>query len=159
MEEFEIERKFLVRSSDYKSNSVSQDRIVQGFLNTHPERTVRVRVKGEKGYLTVKGIGNASGTTRFEWEKEISVAEATNLIDLCEPIILDKVRYNVPIGKHIFEVDEFLGENRGLVVAEVELKHENEQFEKPDWLGEEVTGNIKYYNSQLSIKPFNQWKD
>jgi CYTH domain-containing protein len=159
MQHLEIERKFLVTSSAYKIDVVSEVRMVQGFLNTHPERTVRVRLAGEKGYLTVKGKGNDSGTTRFEWETEISTSEATNLIDLCEPIILEKVRYKVPIGKHMFEVDEFLGENKGLVIAEIELEHEDEYFEKPGWLGQEVTGQAKYYNSQLSIKPFNQWKN
>lgn len=159
MEHLEIERKFLVRSDDFKARSTLKTRIVQGFLNTHPERTVRVRIKGDSGYLTVKGIGNDTGTTRFEWETEVPVAEAINLIDLCEPVILEKIRYEIPVGNHIFEVDEFFGENTGLVVAEIELKHEDEPFEKPKWLGEEVTGQIKYYNSQLSVKPFNQWKD
>ncbi|MEO0572206.1 MAG: CYTH domain-containing protein [Bacteroidota bacterium] len=159
MQHLEIERKFLVKSDEYKNQAVNKTRIVQGFLNTHPERTVRVRIKGEKGFLTVKGMGNDTGTTRFEWETELSFAEATNLIDLCEPIILEKTRFEVPFGTHTYEVDAFLGENKGLVVAEVELKHEDEFFEKPEWLGEEVTGDIKYYNSQLSIKPFNQWKD
>ncbi|GMN09647.1 CYTH domain-containing protein [Croceitalea sp. MTPC9] len=158
MSNLEIERKFLVKSSVYKTSSTTETRIVQGFLNTDPERTVRVRVRGAKGYLTVKGKGNDSGTTRFEWETEISVAEATNLMDLCEPVILDKIRYEVAIGKHIFEVDEFLGENKGLVIAEIELQHEDELFIKPDWLGEEVTGRTKYYNSQLSKKPYLYWE-
>lgn len=157
MEHLEIERKFLVRSDVYKNSATSQLRMVQGFLNTHPERTVRVRIMGNTALLTVKGAGNTSGTTRFEWETEIPVAEATNLIDLCEPIILEKVRFVVPVGKHFFEVDEFLGENKGLVIAEIELQHEDEPFEKPPWLGEEITGNIRYYNSQLSLKPYNQW--
>ena len=157
MEHLEIERKFLVRSDGFKQNATSQTRIVQGFLNTDPERTVRVRIKGERGFLTVKGASNESGTTRFEWETEISVAEAANLIDLCEAGILEKVRFEVPLGKHMFEVDEFLGENKGLLLAEVELTHEDERFEKPDWLGEEVTGQVQYYNSQLSIKPFKEW--
>jgi CYTH domain-containing protein len=157
MEHLEIERKFLVRSDGFKQNATSQTRIVQGFLNTDPERTVRVRIKGEKGFLTVKGASNESGTTRFEWETEITVVEATNLIDLCEAGILEKVRFEVPMGKHVFEVDEFLGENKGLLLAEVELTHEDERFEKPDWLGEEVTGQVQYYNSQLSLKPFKEW--
>ena len=157
MEHLEIERKFLVKSDGYKQKAISQNRIVQGFLNTDPDRTVRVRIKGEKGFLTVKGASNASGTTRFEWETEISVAEATNLIDLCESGILEKIRFEVPFGDQIFEVDEFLGENKGLVLAEVELKHEEERFERPEWLGEEVTGRIKYYNSQLSKKPYKVW--
>lgn len=157
MEHLEIERKFLVRSEGYKRDASSQIRIVQGFLNTHPERTVRVRIKGEKAYLTIKGMSNESGTTRFEWETEITVAEATNLIDLCEDIILEKTRYKVPLGQHVFEVDEFLGENKGLVVAEIELQHEDERFDRPDWLGKEVTGEVEYYNSQLSKKPFRDW--
>ncbi|WP_350293274.1 CYTH domain-containing protein [uncultured Croceitalea sp.] len=157
MNNLEIERKFLVKSSAYKTNATIEIRIVQGFLNTDPERTVRVRIRGNKGYLTVKGKGNATGTTRFEWETEISVVEATNLIDLCEQGILEKIRYEVTIGEHIFEVDEFLGDNKGLVIAEIELQHESEFFKKPDWLGEEVTGQTKYYNSQLSKKPFLQW--
>ena len=159
MKQFEIERKFLVVSDSYKKEATTQLRIVQGFLNTNPERTVRVRIKGDKGYLTVKGKGNESGTTRFEWEKEITVDEASNLLELCEPGILEKTRFEVPFGGHIFEVDEFFGDNGGLVIAEVELKHEDEVFEKPNWLGDEVTGDPKYYNSQLSSKPYNQWKD
>ncbi|MAU17775.1 MAG: adenylate cyclase [Muricauda sp.] len=157
MEHLEIERKFLVRSDVYKEKASSQTRIVQGFLNTDPHRTVRVRIKGDQGYLTVKGASNDSGTTRFEWETEISAAEAANLIDLCEAGILEKVRFEVPYGEHVYEVDEFLGENKGLVLAEVELNHEDERFEKPDWLGEEVTGQIQYYNSQLSKLPYTKW--
>lgn len=157
MEHLEIERKFLVSSDAYKQEATSWTRIAQGFLNTDPSRTVRVRIMGEKGFLTVKGASNDSGTTRFEWEIEISTAEAANLIDLCESGILEKYRFEVPCGKHIFEVDEFLGENKGLVVAEVELEHEDEPFERPEWLGEEVTGQKKYYNSQLSKTPFKEW--
>lgn len=157
MEHLEIERKFLVTSEAYKLGATAKTRIVQGFLNTHPDRTVRVRIKADKGYLTIKGKGNASGTTRFEWEKEISLAEAAHLMDLCEPGILEKYRYAVCFVGHVFEVDEFLGDNKGLVIAEVELQHEDEPFEKPSWLGAEVTGQIKYYNSQLSQTPFNQW--
>lgn len=158
MEHLEIERKFLVKSDGFKKTATSQTRIVQGFLNTDPDRTVRVRIRGNQGFLTVKGTSNASGTTRFEWEIEITGAEAANLIDLCETGILEKVRFAVPFGNHLFEVDEFLGENKGLIIAEVELKHEDERFEKPDWLGEEVTGQVKYYNSQLSKKPYREWE-
>lgn len=157
MEHLEIERKFLVNSFDYKLENPEKEHIIQGFLNTHPERTVRVRVKGDKAFLTVKGKSNEAGTTRFEWETEISVAEAKNLIDLCEPTILEKYRYLVSVGNHTFEVDEFLGENKGLVIAEIELSYEEEKFSKPNWLGKEVTGQIAYYNSQLAKKPFNQW--
>lgn len=159
MGNLEIERKFLVASKAYRSEAISEIRIIQGFLNTDPERTVRIRIKGDQGYLTVKGIGNDSGTTRFEWEKEISVTEASNLIKLCEPIILDKIRFVVPVGHHNFEVDEFKGENEGLVLAEIELKHEDEQFDRPKWLGAEVTGQVRYYNSQLSKLPFGQWEN
>ncbi|NKI31384.1 CYTH domain-containing protein [Croceivirga thetidis] len=159
MGNLEIERKFLVASKAYRSEAISEIRIIQGFLNTDPERTVRIRIKGDQGYLTVKGIGNDSGTTRFEWEKEISVTEASDLIKLCEPIILDKIRFVVPVGHHHFEVDEFKGENEGLVLAEIELEHEDEQFNKPKWLGAEVTGQVRYYNSQLSKVPFGQWED
>jgi CYTH domain-containing protein len=159
MDNLEIERKFLVISTAYKTDAASSTKIVQGFLNTDPERTVRVRIKGDKGYLTVKGKGNVSGTSRFEWETEISLSEATSLMDLCEPGVLEKTRFEVYVGNHIFEVDEFLGENKGLVIAEVELQEEDEAFKKPHWLGDEVTGQIKYYNSQLSKNPFHMWKD
>lgn len=153
----EIERKFLVNSKAYKDQASSKTRIEQGFLNTHKERTVRVRIMGDQGFITVKGISNASGTSRFEWEKEIPVAEASSLLKICEKGILQKYRYCIPSGEHVIEVDEFLGENQGLVVAEIELKSEEEKFIRPDWLGEEVTGDIKYYNSQLSKHPFKEW--
>lgn len=153
----EIERKFLVKSDDYKSEASSKTRIVQGFLNTHPDRTVRVRIKGDLGFITVKGKSNTSGTSRFEWEKEITVEDAENLLKLCEKGILDKYRYEVPVGNHVYEVDEFHDENEGLTVAEIELNDENESFGKPAWLGAEVTGEVKYYNSQLSKTPFNLW--
>jgi CYTH domain-containing protein len=154
----EIERKFLVVSEAFKKAAFKHTRIVQGFLNTHPERTVRVRIMGDSAFLTVKGISNAEGTIRTEWEKEIEVSDAEHLLQLCEEGVIEKVRYEVKTGDHIFEVDEFLGNNEGLVVAEIELNSENELFEKPVWLGKEVTGDIKYYNSQLSKKPFNTWK-
>jgi CYTH domain-containing protein len=154
----EIERKFLVLSDDYKKGASSKTRIVQGFLNTDPERTVRVRIKGEQGFLTVKGKGNDTGVSRFEWEKEISVTEAETLLKIAEPGTIDKFRYEVNVGKHIFEVDEFFGANVGLVIAEVELSSEDEVYEKPNWLGKEVSGNVKYYNSQLSKNPFKNWK-
>ncbi|MEP2278018.1 CYTH domain-containing protein [Maribacter sp.] len=153
----EIERKFLVKSDDYKSEARSKTRIVQGFLNTDPNRTVRVRIKGDTGFITVKGKSNASGTSRFEWEREISVMEAESLLKLCEKGILDKYRYEIVIGNHVFEVDEFFGDNTGLTIAEVELKDEHEEFEMPEWLGVEVTGEVKYYNSQLSKNAFCTW--
>ncbi len=153
----EIERKFLVKSNDYKKSAVSETLIMQGFLNLDPARTVRVRVKGDEGYITVKGLPNATGTTRFEWEKKISAAEAQELMNLCEGPIINKIRYEVPVGAHIFEIDEFNGVNKGLLMAEIELETEDEAFIKPEWLGTEVTGLKKYYNSQLSIKPFTEW--
>ena len=153
----EIERKFLVTNTDFISESNSNNRIVQGYLNSDPSRTVRVRIKGEQGFLTIKGKGNASGTTRFEWEKEIDVAEAESLLLLCEKGIIDKIRYEILVGKHTFEVDVFSGENQGLVMAEVELSEENDFFEKPKWLGNEVTGDKRYYNSYLSKNPFISW--
>ncbi len=153
----EIERKFLVKSDDFKKEAYSKSRIVQGFLSTNPERTVRVRINGKEGFLTIKGKSNEKGTTRFEWEKEISIEEAEALLKICEPGAIEKFRYEVKIGKHIFEVDEFLGSNGGLVIAEVELGSEDELFIKPAWLDKEVTGNIAYYNSQLSKKPFKEW--
>lgn len=154
----EIERKFLVKSEAFKTDAVQKERIVQGFLNTDHLRTVRVRIKGDKGYMTVKGKGNHNGTTRFEWEKEISVKEADALIKLSEPGVIDKLRYYIEVGKHIFEVDEFFGDNSGLIIAEIELEHEDEDFLKPKWLGDEVTADVRYYNSQLSKNPFKTWK-
>ncbi len=154
----EIERKFLVKSDVFKALARSKTRIVQGFLNTDPYRTVRIRLAGEKGFITVKGISNFAGTARFEWEREITVKEAEALLLLCEKGVLEKYRYEIPAGAHVFEVDEFLRENEGLIVAEVELESENELFNKPDWLGTEVTGEIAYYNSQLSQNPYSKWK-
>jgi len=153
----EIERKFLVKNDDFKKESFKETKIVQGFLSTVPERTVRIRIKGDKGFITVKGIGNESGTSRFEWEKEISIEDATDLLKISEPGVIDKTRFNVKSGGHIFEVDEFYGENDGLIVAEVELTAEDENFTKPSWLGEEVTGQVKYYNSMLMKNPYKNW--
>ena len=153
----EIERKFLVTSKVYMSEAFKKACIQQGFLNTHPNRTVRVRIKGDQGFLTVKGKSNEAGTIRTEWEKEIDVAEAESLLKLCEEGVIEKMRYEIKAGKHIFEVDEFFGDNLGLTIAEIELNSENENFLKPNWLGEEVTGDVKYYNSQLSKHPYNKW--
>lgn len=152
----ETERKFLVRG-DFKHLAHKQTRITQGYLCSVPERTVRVRTKGDKGFITIKGIGNASGASRYEWEKEIPAEEVTELLKICEPGVIDKTRYQVKAGPHTYEVDEFYGENQGLIVAEVELTTENEDFEKPEWLGEEVTGDVRYYNSMLMKHPFTKW--
>ena len=152
----EIERKFLVKG-DFKPFVSKQTRIVQGYLSSVPERTVRVRIKGDKGYITIKGIGNASGASRFEWEKEVPVNEIEDLLKICEPGVIDKTRYLVKAGPHTFEVDEFHAENKGLVLAEIELGSEAEAFQKPAWLGEEVTGDTRYYNSMLMKNPFTRW--
>ena len=153
----EIERKFLVKGN-FKPEVFKSTRIMQGYLSSVPERTVRVRVKGEKGYITIKGIGNRSGASRFEWEKEIPVEEVKELLELCEPGIIDKTRYLVKAGEYTFEVDEFYGENEGLTMAEIELPDENVAFEHPAWLGEEVTGDSRYYNSMLMKNPYKNWK-
>ena len=137
----EIERKFLV-IGEFKSSAFAQSHIVQGYISSARGRTVRVRIRDDKGYLTIKGASNASGTSRYEWEKELALSEAEELMRLCEPGIID---------------NEFYGENEGLIVAEVELESEDEAFVKPDFIGEEVTGDIRYYNSQLMKKPYKTW--
>lgn len=149
----EIERKFLV-CGDYKSSARESSHIVQGYLNMDKDRTVRVRVRDDKGYMTVKGPTN--GVSRYEWEKEIPRDEAAGLLALC-PAVIDKTRHLVDYGGHTFEVDEFHGDNAGLTVAEIELSSEDELFEKPSWLGEEVSHDRRYYNSQLLIHPFKEW--
>lgn len=153
----EIERKFLVTSNVFKSDALRKNHIAQGYLNSEPERTVRVRIKGEKGFLTIKGKTNETGMSRFEWEKEIPINEAKELIFLCEKGMIEKTRYEIQVGHHLFEVDEFHGENEGLIIAEVELQTESAIFEKPIWLGEEVTQDNRYYNSYLSQHPFKSW--
>lgn len=152
----ETERKFLVKGA-FKHLASEATRITQGYLCSVPERTVRVRVHGQWGYLTVKGSSSPSGTTRYEWEKEISLDEALDLLKICEPGQIDKIRYRVEAGNHVFEIDEFLGENQGLIIAEIELRDENEHFERPVWLGEEVTGIPKYYNAMLVKNPYCRW--
>jgi len=153
----EIERKFLVTSDTFKTAAFIQNRITQGYLSSIPERTVRVRIKGDRGFLTIKGASNESGLSRFEWEKEIPVDEAKKILLLCEKGVIDKTRFEVKVGNHIFEVDEFHGENKGLIIAEIELANETEIFEKPEWLGKEVTNDNRYYNSYLSNNPFTKW--
>ena len=153
----EIERKFLVKEG-YKQFAYTYTRITQGYLSSVPERIVRVRINADKGYITIKGVSNLSGMSRYEWEKEIPVNEAHELLALCEPGIIDKSRYLVQVGKFTFEVDEFYGENEGLVVAEIELNSEEELFEIPLWLGKEVTGDRRYYNSKLAKNPFSKWE-
>lgn len=152
----EIERKFLV-TGQYKPFAYKQMRITQGYLSSTPGRTVRVRICADKAFLTIKGASNDSGVTRYEWEKEIALADARELMKLCEPGVIDKTRYLVRSGEHIFEVDEFYGENTGLVIAEIELNSEHEEFIAPPFLGEEVTGDRRYYNSHLIKKPYTNW--
>ena len=155
----EIERKFRVVSAEFKDDSCQKYTIKQGFLNTHPERTVRVRITGSTAFLTIKGKSTKDGLSRFEWEKEIDAREATQLLALCEPGMIVKDRYLVKKGSFTFEIDEFYGENEGLIVAEIELNNETDSFEKPNWLGEEVTGDTRFYNSQLSKNPYKYWKE
>lgn len=154
----EIERKFLVEG-DYKSLSTSHSRIVQGYICSGQGRTVRVRLRGDKGYLTIKGPSLDGGLSRYEFEKEITVDEALSLLRLCEPGIIDKVRWLVPVGSHTYEVDEFFADNEGLVVAEVELGSTDEAYEPAPFLGKEVTGDRRYYNSSLRAHPFKEWKE
>jgi len=153
----EIERKFLVKG-EYKLLAAKSYRITQGYISSTPEHTVRIRIKGDRGFITIKGESNASGMSRYEWEKEIPVNEARELMQLCQPGIIDKTRYEVLFENQTFEVDEFYGDNEGLTIAELELESETTNISKPHWLGEEVTGDKRYYNSHLSMIPFNQWK-
>ena len=153
----EIERKFLITNTNFKKESYQKKYIQQGFLNSDKNRVVRVRIIEEKAYLTIKGVSDKSGTSRFEWEKEISLQEAKALMKLCEKGVIEKYRYFHKLDNHIFEIDEFLGDNEGLIIAEVELKNKNEVFIKPSYLGKEVTGDEKYYNSNLSKIPFKDW--
>ncbi|MAZ26904.1 MAG: adenylate cyclase [Cytophagaceae bacterium] len=157
MELVEIERKFLVKSAVFKQEAYTKTEIQQGYLSSNPGRTVRVRISGDQAFLTIKGASDKEGTTRFEWEKAIEKSEAQALLKLCEKGAIHKVRYLVKAGQHVYEVDEFYGENQGLLLAEIELASADEAFIKPAWLGEEVTGNVKYYNSQLSKNPFTLW--
>lgn len=156
----EIERKFLV-TGPFKDQAYDATRIQQGYIASGRGRTVRVRVRGNKGYLTIKGPSNLAGLARFEWEKEISVEDANELMRICEPGIIDKTRYLVksPDEHHVWEVDEFYGDNEGLVMAEIELNDENESYSKPDFIGLEVTGDRRFYNSHLRQNPYKLWKD
>lgn len=153
----EIERKFLIKNTSYKSESFKVSCIKQGFLNSNKNRVIRIRIIDDKGWITVKGVSSNDGTSRFEWEKEISLNDAALLLNLCEETVIEKNRHFVKSGTHLFEVDEFMGVNNGLVIAEIELNSVNEKYIKPEWLGEEVTGITKYYNSELSKKPFKKW--
>lgn len=154
----EIERKFLVKDDSYKQQAYDATRIAQGYICSANGRTVRIRIRADKGYLTIKGPSGEGGLSRYEWEKEISLDEAKELMKICEPGMIDKIRYLIRSGKHVFEVDEFYGENSGLVMAEVELESEEEDYVCPDFIGEEVTGDARFYNSYLMRNPFLRWK-
>ena len=153
----EIERKFLVLDDSYKQLSYASSHIAQGYICSERGRTVRVRIRDERAYLTIKGPSENNGLSRYEFEREIPLADARQMLQFCEPGIIDKTRWLVKSGHHTFEVDEFHGENEGLVVAEVELSSEDETFEKLHFIGKEVTGDRRYYNSCLCVKPFNKW--
>lgn len=153
----EIERKFRVKNTTFLSNSKESYKITQGYLNSNKNRTVRIRTKNDQGFITIKGVSSTNGLSRFEWEKEIELTEAEQLLLLCEDFIISKTRYLVPFKNVVFEVDVFEGTNEGLLIAEVELQSEDQVFEKPDWLGEELTGDARYYNSYLSNHPFTTW--
>lgn len=158
MSGFEIERKFLVKGEDFKRRAVSSSHIKQGYILSGGGRTVRVRLRDDRGYLTIKGPSTNGGLSRYEFEKEITVDEAEHLMALCEPGVVEKRRYLVPFEGHTFEVDEFFGDNEGLVFAEVELSSEDESFAKPDFIGPEVTGDRRFYNSYLRKMPYLLWR-
>ena len=153
----EIERKFLVLDDSFKHEAFSKSHIVQGYICSERGRTVRIRIKDDRAYLTIKGPSENRGLSRYEFEREIPLEDGQQMMQLCEPGIIDKTRWLVKSGKHTFEVDEFFGDNEGLVVAEVELAYEDEPYEKPHFIGKEVTGDRRYYNSCLCVKPFNKW--
>ena len=150
----EIERKFLLANDKWRLQISCSTRIAQGYLCTDIERTVRVRTKGEAAFLTIKGKN--TGISRAEFEYQIPVADALDMLKLC-PNVLDKTRHLIEIGEHIFEIDEFHGINSGLIVAELELSSENAAYPQPEWLGAEVSGESRYYNSALSTSPFSSW--
>lgn len=154
----EIERKFLV-SGDFKNLSDGKFEIKQGYLSSDPNRTVRIRITDKKGFITIKGKSDETGMKRLEWEKEISVQDAKALFELCEPNRIEKTRYIIDYEGHLFEVDEFYGENMGLIIAEVEMQSINEEVSLPNWIGKEVTNDKKYYNSQLTKYPFKTWQN
>lgn len=152
----EIERKFIVKGN-YKHLATQSFKVAQAYLSTDSERTARIRIKDDKGFITIKGKSDKSGMERYEWEKEIPVNEAEDLLALCLPGKIEKIRHHISYNNYLFEVDEFLNENAGLVIAEVELKCKTENPTLPPWIDKEVTGDKRYYNSYLSNKPFCTW--
>lgn len=166
----ETERKFLVKDCSYKASATESIRMKQGYICRESGRTVRIRIAGDRAWLTIKGCSTEDGLSRMEWETEIGVSDAEMLMTLCgdsesrltgaeDSGIIDKTRHYVPVGEHIFEVDEFHGANEGLTIAEIELKNESEPFSRPEWLGKEVTGDRRYYNSMLIGHPYSAWED
>lgn len=153
----EIERKFLVLDDSYKHEAFSKSHILQGYICSERGRTVRIRIRNDRAYITIKGPSLNGGLSRYEFEQEIPLDDARKLLTLCDPGIIDKTRWLVKAGNHTFEVDEFAGDNAGLTVAEVELASEDEAFEKPAFIGQEVTGDRRYYNSQLRVNPYCRW--
>lgn len=154
----EIEKKFLVRSG-WRAQVTYSAKIRQGYLNSNPMRTVRVRIQDDRAVLTIKGLSDASGERCPELNKRISLAEAAFMFDLCEPGVIDKTRHFVPVGNYVFEIDEFGGANAGLIVAEISFKAQGEDHPRPEWLGEEVTKRAEYKNSALAKKPYSTWSD
>ncbi len=146
----ETERKFLVTNRDYKKQYSSKEKITQGYLSKDPKRSVRIRLNNKKGWITIKGESDKKGLSRMEWEREIPLKTAKKLLKICLPNPINKIRYKIQLNNNItIEVDEFLGHNKGLVLAEIELISKDQSFEKPDWLGKEVTGIKKFYNSMM----------
>jgi CYTH domain-containing protein len=154
----ETERKFTV-IGNFEKDVRSSKRITQGYLCADPGRTVRVRIAGDDAFLTIKGPSDEKLWSRYEFEQQIPLADGEELMKLCISGIIDKVRHYVPVGKHVWEVDVFHGDNEGLIIAEIELESEHETIEIPGWAGVEVTTDRRYYNSMLSITPYSQWKD
>ncbi len=153
----EIERKFLVRGDGYKQQAFGSSHIRQGYICSERGRTVRIRIRDERAYITIKGPSLDGGLSRYEFEQEIPLDDAEKLLTLCEPGVIDKRRWLVKSGAHTFEVDEFFGDNAGLVMAEVELSAPDEEPKMPDFIGKEVTGDRRYYNSQLRRCPYRSW--
>lgn len=154
---FEIERKFLVNSVQYRADAYRKVEISQGFLSVNKNAVVRIRIQDDNAFITVKGVSNKGGTKRFEWEKAIELEDAKNLLLLSKTELITKTRYLIKVKNHTFEVDEFYDSNAGLVIAEIELSNDKEVFNRPNWLGEEVTGDLKYYNVKLALNPFKKW--
>lgn len=154
----EIERKFLVKGNDYRNEAYKYYDMVQGYIAHENGRSVRIRITNTESLITIKGPTDAKGMSRYEWNHTIDKRDAVELMELCQGSKIEKRRYLVHSGPYVFEIDEFHGENEGLVIAEVELTSENEVFQKPDFIGDEVTGDKRYYNAHLTRDPYKNWK-